>query len=84
LGKEGNLLGIYAGVEPTLRGFTAGGVSQPITGGRDNAYHIEAFYKYQLTDNISITPGAIFITNPGQNSGNDDAIIGTIRTTFTF
>jgi hypothetical protein len=84
LGKEGNLLGIYAGVEPTLRGFTANGTAQNVVGGRDNAYHIEGFYKYQLTDNISITPGVIWLSNPGQNSGNEDAIIGTIRTTFTF
>jgi hypothetical protein len=84
LGKEGNLLGIYAGIEPTLRGFTANGTAQNVVGGRDNAYHVEGFYKYQLTDNISITPGIIWLSNPGQNSGNDDAVIGTIRTTFTF
>jgi hypothetical protein len=83
-GKEGNLLGIYAGIEPTLRGFTANGTAQSVVGGRDNAYHVEGFYKYQLTDNISITPGIIWLSSPGQNSSNDDAIIGTIRTTFTF
>lgn len=84
LGKEGNVLGIYGGVSPTLRGFTANGAAQNIAGGRDNAYHVEAFYKYQLTDNISITPGVIWLSSPGQNSNNDDAIIGTVRTTFTF
>ncbi|PSB03584.1 iron uptake porin [Merismopedia glauca] len=83
-GKEGNLLGIYVGVEPTLKGFTANGNAQNVVGGRDNAYHIEGFYKYQLTDNISITPGVIWLSSPGQNSNNDDAIIGTIRTTFSF
>jgi hypothetical protein len=37
-----------------------------------------------VTDNISITPGVIWITAPNQNSNNVDGIIGTIRTTFSF
>ncbi|HEY9730018.1 MAG TPA: carbohydrate porin, partial [Chroococcales cyanobacterium] len=51
---------------------------------RDNVWHFEGFYKYKLTDNISVTPGVIWVTAPGQNDNNDDAIIGTLRTTFTF
>ncbi|MBW4649557.1 MAG: iron uptake porin [Kastovskya adunca ATA6-11-RM4] len=82
-GKEGNILGIFGGVQPTLRGLDES--IRPAAGfSRDNAYHIEAFYKYQLTENISVTPGVIWLTNPGQNSANDDAVIGTLRTTFTF
>lgn len=83
LGKEGNLLGIFAGVEPTLRGLDAPGI-----GGNDfpndYGYHIEGFYRYQLTDNISITPGVIWLTAPGQNEDNSDVVIGTLRTTFNF
>jgi carbohydrate-selective porin OprB len=76
-------LGIFAGVEPTLRGVRVNG--QGVNFGRgDNGYHLEGFYKYQLTDNISVTPGVIWLTNPGQNSTNPDAFIGTLRTTFTF
>ncbi|MEH1779927.1 MAG: iron uptake porin [Nostoc sp.] len=74
LGKKGNVLGIFAGVEPYVGG-TPG----------DKPYHFEGFYKYRVSDNISITPGVIWLTNPGQlNGNNDDAIIGTLRTTFTF
>jgi hypothetical protein len=81
LGKKGNLLGLMAGVEPY--------VSNPEDSGfgdleDDWPIHLEAFYKYQLNDNISITPGIIWILNPGQDSDNSDTIIGTIRTTFTF
>ena len=80
-GKEGNLLGLFAGVEPTLRSLDA-------AGGQDfdneYGYHVEGFYRYRLTDNISITPGVIWLTSPGQNQDNDDVIIGTLRTTFTF
>ncbi|NER31408.1 MAG: iron uptake porin [Symploca sp. SIO1C4] len=83
LGKEGNVLGIFGGVQPTLRGLD--GNIRPAGGfARDNAYHIEGFYKYQLTDNISVTPGVIWLTSPGQDEGQEDAIIGTLRTTFKF
>lgn len=81
LGKQGNLLGIFAGIEPTLRSLDAPGVGNFT---RDYGYHIEGFYRYQLTDNISITPGVIWLTAPGQNDANDDVVIGTLRTTFNF
>jgi hypothetical protein len=77
LGKEGSVLGIFAGVQPYL-GDSIGGVDN------SNPVHVEAFYKYQLTDNISITPGLIWISNPEQLTGSNDEIIGTLRTTFTF
>ncbi|BAY65188.1 hypothetical protein NIES22_52910 [Calothrix brevissima NIES-22] len=72
-GKKGNLLGIFAGAQPYL-----GSVSG------DRPYHIEGFYKYRVSDNISITPGVIWLTSPGQVANSDDAVIGTLRTTFTF
>ena len=81
LGKEGNLLGIFAGVEPTLRNLDVPG--DPGFS-NDYGYHIEGFYKYRLTDNISITPGVIWLTAPGQDDDNEDVLIGTLRTTFNF
>jgi len=79
-GKKGNLLGLMAGVEPYL------GNSQQLgrTGGNSEPIHLEAFYRYQLTDNISITPGVIYVINPGQVNNSSDIFIGTLRTTFTF
>ncbi|MEH2369420.1 iron uptake porin [Nostoc sp.] len=79
-GKKGNVLGIFAGAEPYA--FNRGGAFAGT--GNDIPYHFEGFYKYRVSDNISITPGVIWLTSPGQNSNNDDAIIGTLRTTFTF
>ncbi len=73
-GKKGNLLGLTAGVEPYLGNAVTNNI--PI--------HIEGFYKYQLSDRISVTPGVIWVINPGQDSTNNDAVIGTLRTTFTF
>ncbi|MEH2051135.1 iron uptake porin [Nostoc sp.] len=77
-GKKGNVLGVFAGAEPYS--FNRPGFG----GNNDIPYHFEGFYKYRVSDNISITPGVIWLTSPGQNSNNDDAIIGTLRTTFTF
>ncbi|MBF2064460.1 MAG: iron uptake porin [Calothrix sp. C42_A2020_038] len=76
-GKKGNVLGIFAGAQPYALG-------RGTTGNRNVPYHIEGFYKYRVSDNISITPGVIWLTAPGQSNNNDDAIIGTLRTTFTF
>ncbi|MBG1259255.1 iron uptake porin [Nostoc commune] len=77
-GKQGNVLGIFAGAQPYSFNRTG------VTAGNDVPYHFEGFYKYRVSDNISVTPGVIWLTSPGQSSDNDDAIIGTLRTTFTF
>jgi carbohydrate-selective porin OprB len=50
----------------------------------DTGLHVEGFYKFRLSPNVLITPGLIWLTAPGHNDNNDDIIIGTIRTTFTF
>ena len=81
LGKEGNLLGLVVGAEPYLTSFS-GGNPQPFK--VDLPLHIEAFYRYQVNDNISITPGFIWLTAPNQDNNNDDNVIATIRTTFQF
>jgi hypothetical protein len=78
LGKEGNLGGIIVGAEPYIDSADVVALEQ------DTPIHIEAFYKYQINDNISITPGVIYLTAPQGESDNDDAVIGVLRTTFTF
>jgi hypothetical protein len=46
-------------------------------------YVLGADFTYRLSDNIALTPGIMWINQ--DNGGPDsDAIIGTIRTTFTF
>ena len=83
LGKEGNVLGIYAGIQPTLKGIRASGVQRD-RGRVDDVWHIEGFYKYQVTDNISITPGVVWVLSPNQDVRDESNIIGTLRTTFSF
>ncbi len=100
LGGEGNKLGVIFGQPPKVTDNDAEGVlfeadggladdaaGNPIVSDRDdedNSYHLEVFYRYQLTDNIAITPGAFVIFNPEHNSDNDDIWVGTIRTVFSF
>jgi hypothetical protein len=96
---QGNLGGIYFGQPPKITGsdvasngagrnipsfvnrgdFFAGEGGQP-----DTTLHLEGFYRFRVTDNISVTPGVIVIFNPNQNSNNDTITIGALRTTFTF
>jgi hypothetical protein len=81
--KRGSVAGIIAGVEPTLRGVRAGGrqVSVP---NRDESIHLEAYYKFQITNNISLTPGFIWLPSLNQRSSNEDVFIGIMRTTYSF
>ena len=80
-GGKGNLLGLFAGVEPYLTEIDAPGNSNFED---DPPYHIEGFYKIQVTNNISFTPGVIWLMSPNQDNDNDDIFIGTLRTTFSF
>ncbi|BAU64540.1 porin type major outer membrane protein [Stanieria sp. NIES-3757] len=83
LGKQGNLGGVVVGMEPKVTDSSVQLVGLDNTD-RDTSLHVEAFYQYQLTDNIAITPGVIWITAPNHNQDNDDLVIGTLRSTFTF
>ncbi|MBW4457995.1 MAG: iron uptake porin [Nostoc indistinguendum CM1-VF10] len=78
LGKEGNLLGFVFGQPPKVISNEFGVVD------RNTSLHFEALYRFQVNDNVSITPGMIAIINPDHNSNNDTIFVGTIRTTFQF
>ncbi len=88
-GTKGSTLGFVVGMEPKVTG-----TSNPLVANRigldtrredaDTGLHVEGFYKFRLSPNVLITPGLIWLTAPGHNDNNDDIIIGTVRTTFTF
>lgn len=80
IGKEGNLGGILVGMEPKLTEVDSN-LGEP---DEDTSLHIHAFYRYQLTDNIQITPGIIWLTAPDHDADNDDILIGVVRTVFRF
>ncbi|KYC39750.1 hypothetical protein WA1_30615 [Scytonema hofmannii PCC 7110] len=83
-GREGNLLGIIFGQPPKVSDndfVQTNGVRRE---DEDTSYHLEALYRLQLSNNISITPGVLVIFNPEHNNDNDTIYVGTLRTTFTF
>lgn len=91
---EGNLGGIYFGQPPriissnlpvgeNIPNLLAGGPGNP--GGQSGATkHLEFFYRYRLSDNITLTPGVIVVFDPGHASASDTITIGALRATFTF
>ncbi|MBD2020682.1 carbohydrate porin [Leptolyngbya sp. FACHB-36] len=90
LGKKGNLGGLVFGMQPKLTGTSSAALARAIglpvgqRSDRDTGFHVEAFYRYQLTDYLAITPGVIWLTAPNHDDRNSDVVIGVIRTTFAF
>jgi hypothetical protein len=91
---KGNLGGIYIGQPPKITNsdlpvgnnvpdFLNTGLGR--RGGQPGTTtQIEAFYRFQLTDNITITPGIIHILEPGHTPDSDPITIGILRSSFTF
>jgi Carbohydrate-selective porin, OprB family len=78
LGGKGNLAGLLVGQEPRV---TAAGNG---TADTKAGLHIEGFYQFKVNDNVSITPGIIYLTAPNQDANSSGAVIGALRTTFSF
>jgi hypothetical protein len=84
LGSRGSVAGLIVGMEPRASRVSAPLQLAGVTQDNDTSLHVEGFYEYKLNDKVSITPGIVWLTAPGHNKNNDGAVIGTIRTTFTF
>ncbi len=84
---KGNALGMALGTSGQLQtGAPTGRGIVTDTGKANIAY--ELWYKFQVTDNISVTPGFFWIQNSatvagGTSSGND-TYGGLVKTTFKF
>jgi hypothetical protein len=78
--KKGSLGGLIVGVQPYL-----GNARQLGFSGADNQLplHVEAFYQYRVNDFISVTPGIIYL-NALDQQDSKKAVLGVLRTTFTF
>lgn len=85
LGRRGNLGGILFGMAPRVvdNDYRATPASRRRLD-EDAPLHLEAFYRYRVNDNISITPGVFVLFNPEGNSANNTQYVGVVRTTFTF
>lgn len=83
-GRRGDLFALMVGQPPRLA--QAGGFAGANGGLLENArsLHLEAFYRFTVSKNISITPGLFLVTNPGNIDNNNPIYVGAIRTTFRF
>ncbi|MEZ2304386.1 MAG: iron uptake porin [Microcoleus sp.] len=76
---EGNVGGIIVGVPPKV-------TRNDIKDNKDRAtsIHVEALYRIQVSDFISVTPGVYVITNTDHNKDNGTTWVGVLRTSFNF
>jgi hypothetical protein len=72
MGMAGNDLGFAVG----SNGYTAGGADH------SSGVGLELWYKFQVTDNISVTPAFFWVENSLR--GGDDIVGGVLKTTFKF
>jgi carbohydrate-selective porin OprB len=74
---KGNSFGTAVG-QPT---FVTG--NDGFLGTDESTFAWEIWYKFQVTDNISVTPAFFTITNPA-GTGSNNAYGGVLKTTFMF
>jgi hypothetical protein len=69
-----------------VAGNSAGvAVGQPANAeGLNDALMLEVFYKYQVTDNISVTPAVFYVSNDAGQRGNASEWGAVVQTTFKF
>lgn len=79
LGKKANLGGIVVGMPSKVTSNDVAAFEDA-----DTSMMVDAFYKYQLSDRIGITPGIVVITNPDHNADNNTIYIGVLSTNFNF
>ncbi|WP_414581918.1 iron uptake porin [Scytonema sp. PCC 10023] len=77
--KENAVAGLGFGMPPKVIYNTIDNREDSATG-----LHFEAFYQYPLTENITVIPGIIYLTNANHNEANGDIFVGTVRTVFNF
>jgi Carbohydrate-selective porin, OprB family/S-layer homology domain len=92
--RTGNLGGIYIGQPPkivssnlstgnNIPDFLDTGLGRE--GGQPGTTtHVEVFYRWQVNDNISVTPGVMLIFQPGHTPDSDPIGVGVLRTSFSF
>ena len=51
-------------------------------GADDDTLGYELYYKFQVTDNITVTPALFLIENPGAGANDTKGVL--IKTTFKF
>ena len=78
LGGKGNFGGVLVGQPPRVLSNDGGSDED------DATWHLEAFYRYRISQNVSLIPGFFVLINPENNSENDTIWLGSLRTVFQF
>lgn len=73
-----NLLGFVLGRPPAVSYDGVDNIPD------DQSGHLEMFYRYTLSDQISITPGVMYIIAPKDSGGTERYWIGALRMTLRF
>jgi hypothetical protein len=87
---KGNALGFALGQPSFATGLTNDRISGQDSpdGPNDGNYAMELWYRFKVSDNISITPAMFYLSRPnGQYTGNgqtNNALGGLVQTTFRF
>jgi tetratricopeptide (TPR) repeat protein len=76
LGGNGHVGGLLVGQEPRITRAT-GDLST--FADPSSSLHLELFYQYKINNNLSITPGLIYLTAPDSNGQNAGSLVGAIR-----
>jgi Carbohydrate-selective porin, OprB family/S-layer homology domain len=81
---QGNTAGIAVGQPPrSTRTSISGQYFLPnLNNGSET--DIEAYYSFRVNDRMTITPDLLFISQPGNISGNPSLFIGTVRAVYSF
>ncbi|MEM1241642.1 MAG: iron uptake porin [Cyanobacteria bacterium P01_H01_bin.26] len=78
LGGKGHFGGLLVGQPPRVLN-NDGGPDED-----DATLHLEAFYRYRLSPNVTLIPGFFVLINPENDSANDTIWVGSLRTVFRF
>jgi hypothetical protein len=85
---KGNAAGMAVGQPTFATALTRGSSDSGNTTPADGNYAWEWWYKFQVTDNIAVTPAIFYLSRPlGQLTGEDNSFSnfgGLVQTTFKF
>ncbi|EAU70861.1 possible porin [Synechococcus sp. BL107] len=83
---EGNSFGMAVGQPTFITDIDVKGRKNESDYIAGSGYAWEFFYKFQVTDNITVTPAVHYLSKPyaGQDSDGLNAMSGLIKTTFKF
>ena len=78
--QEGNVLMVSFGQPPMLLDESNAAVDED----EDAPYLLDVEYRFNINDNIQMTPGVYVLFNPNGDADNDTIYVGTLRTIFSF